>query len=51
MLVCEPQDEAPLAIAAVADPWGVAAALPPVGGRSVYLETYGCQMNISDSEV
>ncbi len=24
---------------------------PPGGGRSVYLETYGCQMNVSDSEI
>lgn len=50
--MCQAQaGEAPVAVAAVPDPWAAAAAGPPLGGRSVYLETYGCQMNVSDSEV
>jgi len=45
------QVEAPLvAVAALADPWATAG-LPTPQARTVYLETYGCQMNISDSEV
>lgn len=45
------QAEEPLiSVTALPDPWA-AAGLPTPQARTVYLETYGCQMNISDSEV
>ncbi len=40
----------PLPLAAVADPIAPET-LTPFRNRSVYIENYGCQMNVSDSEV